>query len=77
MNPLIQSIGGVPTNPSAPNLGDVVRMLRSGNPQQMAANLMQNNPQFRAFVESNRGKTPEQVAQEHGVNLNEIMGQFR
>lgn len=74
MNPLISSL---PTNPSAPNLGDIVRMLRNGNPQQMAANLMQNNPKFRAFVESNRGKTPEQVAQEHGVNLNEIMGRYR
>lgn len=74
MNPLISSL---PRNPSAPNLGDIVRMLRSGNPQQMAMNLMQNNPQFRAFVESNKGKTPEQVAQEHGVNLNEIMGRYR
>lgn len=74
MNPLISSL---PTNPSAPNLENIIRMLRSGNPQQMAANLMQNNPQFRAFVESNKGKTPEQVAQEHGVNLSEIMGRYR
>lgn len=77
MNPLIQSMGVTPTNPSVPNLGNIIRMLKSGNPEQMAANLMQNNPQFKAFVESNKGKTPEQVAQEHGVNLSEIMGQFR
>lgn len=74
MNPLISSL---PTNPSAPNLGNIIRMLKSGNPQQIAANLMQSNPQFKAFVESNKGKTPEQVAQEHGVNLNEIMGRYR
>lgn len=77
MNPLIQSISAAPANPSVSNLGNIIRMLRSGNPQQMAANLMQNNPQFRAFVESNKGKTPEQVAQEHGVDLGQIMGQFK
>lgn len=77
MNPLIQSMGVTPTNPSVPNLGNIIRMLKSGNPEQIAANLMQSNPQFKAFVESNKGKTPEQVAQEHGVNLNEIMGRYR
>lgn len=34
--------------------------------------MMKINPQFRQFVEQNRGKTPEQIAQEHGISLDEF-----
>lgn len=58
------------------NLANVIQMLKSGNPEQMAAKLMQSNPQFRQFVEANKGKSPEQVAKEHGVDLSQIKGMF-
>lgn len=54
------------------NLVNVIQMLKSGNPEQMAAKLMQTNPQFKSFMESNRGKSPEQVAKEHGVDLSQL-----
>lgn len=54
-----------------------MQMLKGKNPEQVAQALMQQNPQFRAFVEANKGKTPEQVARENGVDFNQIMGMMR
>ena len=68
MNPLMQAMTGGRMNQAM----DMLRMLRNGNPQQMFQSMMQNNPQFRQFVEANKGKTPEQVAKEHGVDLNQL-----
>ena len=77
MNPLMQSMGQVqPNNGTAP-LGNIFRMLKSGNSEQIAMSLMQRNPQFRAFMDANRGKSPEQVAKHYGVDLNAVMGQFK
>lgn len=77
-NPLMQSMGGASSGApgSLAQLKNIVGMLRSGNPQQIAQNLMQQNPQFKAFVEANQGKSPQQVAQEHGIDLGEIMKQL-
>lgn len=68
MNPLMNAMGGRPTSGNG-NIAMLIQMLRSGNPQQIGQNMMQNNPQFRQFIESNKGKTPEQVAREHGIDL--------
>lgn len=75
-NPLMGVMGGGPTNNSMARLMNIARMVKNGNPEQIAQSLMQQNPQFRQFVESNRGKSPEQVAQEHGFNLSAIMKQL-
>ena len=78
MNPLMMAMQGA--NSSVNKMGQVanlMKMLRSGNPEQIAQQMMQNNPQFRQFVEANKGKTPEQVAKEYGLDWNAIMGQFR
>lgn len=75
-NPLMQAMGAVPTNNGMNGLSDLMQMLKSGNPEQITQNLMRQNPQFRQFVEANRGKSPEQVAQEHGFNLSAIMKQL-
>lgn len=37
-------------------------------PEQATSRLMQSNPQFAQFVNENRGKTPAQIAQEHGID---------
>lgn len=75
-NPLAQMMGGAPQQPgNMAQLGKIMQLLRSGNPEQIAQQMMQNNPQFKAFVQANQGKTPEQVAREHGVDLGQIMKQ--
>lgn len=73
MNPLMMAMQGAnsPMNKMG-QVANVLKMLRSGNPEQIAQQMMQNNPQFRQFVEANKGKTPEQVAKEHGIDLNQF-----
>ena len=39
--------------------------------------MMQTNPEFREFVERNRGKTPEEIARENGLDLGQIMAMLR
>lgn len=70
MNPLMMAMQG--GNNKMAQVMQVMKMLRSGNPEQIAQQMMQSNPQFRQFVEANRWKTPEQVAREHGIDLNQI-----
>lgn len=72
-NPLMQAMGMMQPNGNMTALVNIMRMLRSGNPEQIAMNLMQRNPRFRSFVEMNRGKSPEQVARENGVDLGQLM----
>ena len=78
MNPLMMAMQGAnsPMNKMG-QVANVLKMLRSGNPEQIAQQMMQSNPQFRQFVEANKGKTPEQVAKEYGLDWKTIMGQFR
>lgn len=46
-----------------------VRQMMAGmTPEQAVSNLMQTNPQFAKFVQENRGKTPAQIAREHGID---------
>lgn len=73
MNPLMMAMQGAnnPANKMG-QVANVLKMLRSGNPEQIAQQMMQNNPQFRQFVEQNKGKTPEQVAREHGIDLSQF-----
>ena len=74
MNPLMQSMGF--QGGGMPSLANIFGMLKSGNPEQIAVSLMQRNPQFKAFIDSNKGKSPEQVAQQYGIDINQIMRQF-
>lgn len=73
MNPLMtamQKFNNVSQNMN--QLKHIIQLLQKGNPDQIATHMMQNNPQFRKFVESNKGKTPEQISKEYGIDLNQI-----
>ena len=56
--------------PSA--LSDIMQQMRTMTPEGLAQRMMSENPQFRQFVEQNQGKSPEQIAREHGVDLNKF-----
>lgn len=73
MNPLMMAMQGAstPTNKIG-QVASLMKMLQSGNPEQAFQQMMQQNPQFRQFVEQNKGKTPEQVAREHGIDLSQL-----
>ena len=49
-------------------ISQIKDMLEGKNPDDVFNEMMQNNPDFRRFVESNRGKSPEQIARENGID---------
>lgn len=48
-----------------------------GSQQGIFNRLMNSNPQFRDFVNSNAGKTPQQIAQEHGIPWEDVQALMR
>lgn len=69
MNPLMQigtRSGGLE------NIAALMNMMRGKDPNAVMQMMAQRNPQFKAFMEECRGKTPEQVAQQYGVDLNAL-----
>lgn len=73
MNPLMMAMQGAnsPMNKMG-QVANLMKMMRSRNPEQIAQQMMQSNPRFRQFVEANKGKTPEQVAKENGIDLSQF-----
>ena len=71
MNPLFQAMNGGNMG-KMQQIAGVMQMLKSGNPEQIAQQMMQSNPQFRQFMERNKGKSPEQVAREHGLDIEQV-----
>lgn len=47
---------------------DFLSMLN--NPNAVYEKMMASNPQFKEFVEKNKGKSPEQIAKEYGIDFN-------
>ncbi len=41
-------------------------------PQGMYENMLRENPAFRDFVEANKGKTPQQIASDYGLDFNMV-----
>lgn len=63
---------GPQTNPVVAAVTGIRDMLRFRNPDILAQSMYATNPQFRSFVDSMRGKTPEQAFQENGYDFNMI-----
>lgn len=54
---------------------DAVRQLKAlGDPNQAFGQMYQNNPEFRRFADSMRGKTPEEAFREHGLDFGQLRG---
>lgn len=69
MNPILSLLTKSDKNLLS-QINSIKGMLTGKNPDEYFNELMQKNPQFRQFVESNRGKTPEQIASENGIDIN-------
>lgn len=54
-----------------------IRQLMGGNPQAFAERMMMSNPQFAQFVQANRDKTPQQIAQENGIDWATVQSLMR
>lgn len=76
MNPLAQMMGGNPmTNniqAAAQQIRQIKQMLNGQNPDAVAQMFAQKNPQFAQFQRDIAGKTPQQVAQEYGLDWNMV-----
>lgn len=59
------------SNPLAA-LVNLVSTVKQANPKTVFDRMMQSNPQFANFMQQNQGKTPEQIAQENGIDFNNI-----
>ena len=76
-NPMLDVLGGasrqaMPQNNPLAMMGQLkqmVGMLRGQDPNQVAQLMAQRNPQFAAFLQQNRGKSPEQIARENGIDM--------
>ena len=53
-----------------------VDMMRHANPGQVMHQMMQGNPQFAGFINANKGKSPGQIASEHGIDISVIKRMF-
>lgn len=53
-------------------ISQIKQMMNGQNPQAFAHMLAQKNPQFAQFLQENQGKSPEQIAQEHGLDFSQI-----
>lgn len=68
-NPILQALN------VAKNLNSAAAMfqnLKNGNPDALFNTMYNSNPEFRRFVDANKGKSPEQIAQENGVDLGQL-----
>lgn len=68
LNPILQMLGGNQQNNMLNQIANL-RQLANGNPQGLYDQMMKSNPQFKQFVNSNQGKSPEQIAKENGIDL--------
>lgn len=75
-NPQSNPVQGAQSNPMQ-MMTQIANIMRGKNPEQVAMNLMNQNPQFKQFMQSVKGKTPQQFAQEHGIDLSQIMGMMK
>lgn len=74
LNPILQALNVNQMKPMN-NIMGLVSSLRNGNPNAIYQQMMQSNPQFAKFINDNKGKSPEQIAQENGIDMN-LLQQF-
>lgn len=46
-----------------------LRQMVGGDPDAAMEHMMRTNPQFAEFVNANRGKTPEQICSDYGLDI--------
>ena len=78
-NPLMGMLGSMQKNRQTPigNLSQLLSMLKSGNPQDIAMRLAQSNPDFAKFLDANKGKSVDQLMRDYGVDIGSIMNILR
>ncbi|MCQ2463970.1 MAG: hypothetical protein MJ095_00145 [Oscillospiraceae bacterium] len=68
MNPILSMLQNSDSGNLLSQIVQIKNMLSGKNPDDLYNQMMENNPQFRQFIEANKGKSVEQIAKENGIN---------
>ena len=75
MNPLIASMGSMNNMRQMMQMVNGIKQMMNGqNPDIVMKLFAQKNPQFAQFLRDNQGKSPQQIAQEYGLDWNLVQG---
>ena len=75
MNPLMASMGPMNNMRQMMQMVNGIKQMMNGqNPDTVMKLFAQKNPQFAQFLRDNQGKSPQQIAQEYGLDWGMIQG---
>ena len=73
MNPLIASMGSMNNMRQMMQMVNGIKQMMNGqNPDTVMKLFAQKNPQFAQFLRDNQGKSPQQIAQDYGLDWNMV-----
>ena len=75
MNPLMASMGPMNNMRQMMQMVNGIKQMMNGqNPDTVIKLFSQKNPQFAQFLRDNQGKSPQQIAQDYGLDWNMVQG---
>ena len=75
MNPLMASMGQMNNMRQMMQMVNGIKQMMNGqNPDTVMKLFAQKNPQFDQFLRGNHGKSPQQIAQDYGLDWSMIQG---
>ena len=75
MNPLMASMGPMNNMRQMMQMVNGIKQMMNGkNPDTVIKLFAQKNPQFAQFLMGNQGKSPQQIAQDYGLDWGMIQG---
>lgn len=75
MNPLMASMGPMNNMRQMMQMVNGIKQMMNGqNPDTVTKLFARKNPQFAQFLRDNQGKTPQQIAQDYGLDWNMVQG---
>ena len=75
MNPLMASMGPMNNMQQMMQMVNSIKQMINGqNPDTVMKLFAQKNPQFAQFLRDNQGKSPQQIAQDYGIDWNIVQG---
>ena len=75
MNPLMASMGPMNNMRQMMQMVNGIKQIMNGqNPDTVMKLFAQKNPQFAQFLRDNQGKSPQQIAQDYGLDWNMVHG---
>ena len=75
MNPLMASMGPMNNMRQMMQMVNGIKQMMNGqNPDTVMKLFSQKNPQFAQFLRDNQGKSPQQIAQDYGLDWDMVQG---